>query len=120
MAASNVSHRIPKGLAAQALSLVGGTVSRRLARWSPILAQIDSFEPELEALADRDLRKRSLSIQFRAKSREPLAKLLPEAYALVREAARRSVRMRHFEVQMLGGIAPRAASRARGSFFPGR
>ena len=55
--------------------------------------------------ADAQLRKRSLALRYRAKSGESMAALLPEAYALVREAARRSVDMEHFDVQLLGGIA---------------
>ncbi len=57
------------------------------------------------SLDDRALRKRSLSLRFRAKSGEQLVRLVPEAFALVREAARRALTMRHFDVQMLGGIA---------------
>ena len=63
------------------------------------------MEPELVKLNDEQLRKRSLSLRYRAKSGEPLSKLLVEAYALVREAGRRTINMRHFDVQMLGGIA---------------
>ena len=54
---------------------------------------------------DHDLRKRSLALRYRARSGEPLVRLLPEAYALVREAGRRMLGMRHFDVQILGGIA---------------
>src|SRR6185295_15357448 len=49
--------------------------------------------------------KRSLSLQYRLKSHEPSERLLPEAFALVREAGRRTLNMRHFDVQLLGGIA---------------
>src|SRR5262249_36443027 len=63
------------------------------------------MEPELQGLADDELRKRSLALRYRAKSREPLTTLMPEAYALVREAGRRKLNMRHFDVQILGGIA---------------
>ena len=63
------------------------------------------MEPELLKLNDEQLRKRSLSLRYRAKSGEPLSKLLVEAYALVREAGRRTINMRHFDVQLLGGIA---------------
>ncbi len=70
-----------------------------------LLPKIEAFEPELEALADDALRKRSLALRYRAKSMEPLDGLLPEAYALVREAGRRRLGMRHFDTQMLGGIA---------------
>ena len=93
------------GLRAQLLSIIGSPIQRRLARWSLLLPKIAAFEPEVKAQNDYQLRKRSLSLRFRARSGEPLAKLLPEAYALVREAGRRTLNMRHFEVQMLGGIA---------------
>ncbi|NLF08279.1 MAG: preprotein translocase subunit SecA, partial [Pirellulaceae bacterium] len=77
----------------------------RLLRWSALLPQIAALEPELQHLADEQLRKQSLSLRYRAKSGEPLASLLVEGYALVREAARRTINMRHFDVQLLGGIA---------------
>ena len=77
----------------------------KLRRWHSLLSLIEAHECELAALADHDLRKRSLSLRYRAKSQEPLDRLLPEAFALVREAARRTLGMRHFDVQVLGGIA---------------
>ncbi len=77
----------------------------QLQRWRQQLPVIAALEPELEQLSDRDLRKRSLSLRFRAKSGEPLVQIMPEAYALVREAGRRTIGLRHFDVQMLGGIA---------------
>jgi preprotein translocase subunit SecA len=63
------------------------------------------LEPDLQKLADHQLRKESLGLRYRARSGESLEKLLVEAFALVREAARRTVNMRHFEVQLLGGAA---------------
>ena len=96
---------IPTGLRAQVLSLVGGPVHRRLAQWGGLLEKIAALEPELQAEGDRDLKKRSLSLRYRAKSGEALAKLLPEGYALVREASRRTIGQRHYDVQMVGGIA---------------
>ena len=77
----------------------------RLRRWAALAAKISAREPELLALGDQQLRKRSLSLRYRARSGQPLARLLVEAYALVREAARRHINMRHFDVQILGGIA---------------
>src|SRR3974377_1550805 len=62
-------------------------------------------ERELLNLNNEQLRKHSLSLRYRAKSGEPLSRLLVEAYALVREAGRRTINMRHFDVQILGGIA---------------
>jgi preprotein translocase subunit SecA len=91
-----------------ALNLAGVLPSAaqwQLARWKQQLPVIAAFETELKELGDRDLRKRSLSLRFRAKSGEPLAKIMPEAFALVREAGRRTIGLRHFDVQMLGGMA---------------
>ena len=96
---------IPTGWKAGVLKYVGGPIRRRLAQWGTVVEQIASFEPELKEQADRDLKKRSLSLKYRAKSGEPLVKLLPEAYALVREAAVRTIGQRHYDVQMIGGIS---------------
>jgi len=96
---------IPDGFSARIQALAGGPVARRLAQWAMLLPKISSYEPELMELKDHELRKRSLSIQYRAKALEPLDRLLPQAYALVREAGRRALNMRHFDVQMLGGAA---------------
>jgi preprotein translocase subunit SecA len=86
-------------------SFLYGTTTGRIARWSQLLPKIAGLEPELQSLNDYDLRKRSLALRYRARSGEPLARLLPEAYALVRESGRRTINMRHFDVQILGGIA---------------
>jgi preprotein translocase subunit SecA len=86
-------------------SLFGGPNQWRLNRWYGLLPAINGLEPELMALADDQLRKRSLSLRYRAKSGVPLSELMPEAYAVVREAGRRTMNMRHFDVQMLGGAA---------------
>ncbi|MHB1038456.1 MAG: preprotein translocase subunit SecA [Pirellulales bacterium] len=86
-------------------SIVGGSVRWRLKRWASLLPKIAAMEPDLQTLSSKDLRKRSYSLQYRVKSQEPLSRILPEAFALVREAARRTIDMRHFDVQILGGIA---------------
>ncbi len=82
-----------------------GPVRGRLSQWSSQVAAINGLEPEIEKLTDAELRKRSLSLRYRAKSREPLIQILPEAFALVREAGKRTIQQRHFDVQLLGGIA---------------
>ena len=96
---------VPHGLLSKISSVVGGPVRRRLARYAQVLPEIEKFADDFAAQSDAELRKRSLALRYRAKSREPLARLLPEAFALVREAGRRTLNMRHFDVQMLGGIA---------------
>lgn len=77
----------------------------QLRRWNSIVEQINALESDLESLNDHDLKKQSLSLRFRAKSGERLETLLSEGLALVRESAKRTLGMRHFDVQLLGGIA---------------
>ncbi|HAY79538.1 MAG TPA: preprotein translocase subunit SecA, partial [Planctomycetaceae bacterium] len=79
--------------------------SLHLARWRKLLPQFETLEASLQNESDRELRKRSLSLRFQAKSGEKLRNLVPEGFALMREAARRTLGMRHFDVQMLGGLA---------------
>jgi preprotein translocase subunit SecA len=90
---------------AQFPAVAAGANRWRLRRWAALAARISAAEPELLALGDQQLRKRSLSLRYRARSGQPLGRLLVEAFALVREAARRTIDMRHFDVQILGGIA---------------
>jgi preprotein translocase subunit SecA len=86
------------------LSWVGGPVQGRIAHWSLLLPEIEKHEAGYLHKSDYELRKISLSLKYRAKAGEPLERLLPEAFALCREAGRRKLNMRHFEVQLLGGI----------------
>lgn len=95
----------PRDIRSQIGAVASGLNRWRLSRWASLLPKIAALEPELMQLTDQQLRKRSLSLRYRAKSGEPLAKLLVEGYALVREAGRRVLKMRHFDVQLLGGIA---------------
>ncbi len=96
---------LTKDAAALTGSFVGISRYRPPARWWRLVEEIGNFEAELTNETDRQLRKRSLSLRFRAKSGEKLETLLPEAYALVREAAQRTLQLRHFDVQLMGGIA---------------
>jgi preprotein translocase subunit SecA len=96
---------VGNGLFSRISSVVGGPVRRRLAKYAQVLPQIEKFGEEIFSQSDAELRKRSLALRYRAKSRESLGRLLPEAYALVREAGKRTLNMRHFDVQLLGGTA---------------
>ncbi len=96
---------IPTGPLRQVQALAGGSVKRRLARWAGYIPLIAEREPGLQELSEYDLRKESLSLRYRARSGEPLDRLMVEGFALVREAARRTKNMRHFDVQLLGGAA---------------
>src|SRR5215218_584796 len=66
--------------------------------------RINSWEPELELLDDAELRAQADSLRERARNGESLDDLLPETFAVVRETARRTMGMRHFDVQMIGGM----------------
>ncbi|MBO0745998.1 MAG: preprotein translocase subunit SecA, partial [Candidatus Dormibacteraeota bacterium] len=66
--------------------------------------EIGELEPELQALTDEQLRERGGELRERAREGEALDNLLVEAFALTREAGRRTIRMRHFDVQLVGGI----------------
>lgn len=85
--------------------IVPGVAAKKLSDWTAQVGEICRLEPEIQALSEPQLRKAAHSLRYRAKSGEPLSKLLPETYALVREAGRRALHMRHFEVQLFGGIA---------------
>lgn len=91
--------RIAAGLRVPGMSRV------RIQRWLGALQEVASLEARTRKFSPEEIRKESLSLRFRAKSGEPLRKLLPEAFALVREAGRRALDMRHFDVQIVGGAA---------------
>ena len=70
----------------------------------PIVDQINELEPEFEALDDAGIVAKTAELRNRAQNGEPLDKLLPEAFANCREAARRALGLRAFDVQLIGGI----------------
>jgi preprotein translocase subunit SecA len=94
----------PDGFVRRIQTLLGGP-ARRLSQWGAYVTAIGALEAPLTQLSDYDLKKSSLSLRYRARSGEPLERLLVEAFALVREAGRRRLGMRHFDVQLLGGAA---------------
>ena len=100
-----MANRIPSGSVAKLLSWVGGPVNRRVAHWSKMLDQVNALESTVQHDNDQQLRKRSLSVRYRIKSGDRIEQVMPEAFALVREAGRRTLQMRHFDVQILGGVA---------------
>lgn len=69
------------------------------------VATIESLESSLQSLGDEALNKQARSLRYRVRSGEPLDELLEEGFALVREAARRTIGLRHHDVQLIGGLA---------------
>jgi preprotein translocase subunit SecA len=82
---------------------VGSKNERELKRMQPMVERINSLEPAMQALSDADLKARTAVFRERFAGGETLDDLLPEAFAVVREAAWRVLKMRHFDVQLIGG-----------------
>src|SRR3954465_5657708 len=85
--------------------LSGPTNTGRFSKFALLVPKVNALEPELEALSDTELQVKSHALQLRAKQGDSLNTLLVEAFALVRESAKRTIGQRHFDVQVLGGIA---------------
>jgi len=86
-------------------SLFGNPEEKLLKSWKPLIGRINAFEPLLENLSPAELKEKTAKFKIRIGEGEKLDDLLPEAYAVVREAAKRALGQRHFDVQLLGGIA---------------
>ncbi|MBB5752473.1 preprotein translocase subunit SecA [Prosthecomicrobium pneumaticum] len=92
------------GLGALARKIFGSANDRRVKGYRPRVAEINALEAELSALSDEALRGRTAAFKAEIAAGKPLDDLLVPAFATVREAARRALGMRHFDVQMIGGM----------------
>ena len=84
--------------------VVGTRNDRQLRRMHRSVERINALEPGITALSDAELRARTDTLRARVGQGESIEDVLPEAFAVVREAGRRTLEMRHFDVQLLGGI----------------
>ncbi|WP_267023083.1 preprotein translocase subunit SecA [Variimorphobacter saccharofermentans] len=84
--------------------IFGTHSEREVKRLLPIVDKIEALEPEYEKLSDEALRGKTIEFKNRLKNGETLDDILVEAYATVREAAKRTIGQRHFRVQLIGGI----------------
>ena len=91
--------------------LLGDPNARKLKRFSPLVTDINIFEEDISPLSDDDLRTKTVDFRLKLEKaasikeqRLLLDELLPEAYAVVREASKRVLGMRHFDVQLIGGM----------------
>jgi preprotein translocase subunit SecA len=82
----------------------GDSIGQDMERYSEIVQRINALEPDLRALSDEALKAKTTEFKERLASGETLDDLLPEAFAVVRETAIRTVGLRHFDVQLIGGI----------------
>jgi preprotein translocase subunit SecA len=84
--------------------VIGTQNERDLKKLRPIVAEINAFEPDVQKLTDAQLRDKTAEFRIRLGNGETLDELLPEAFAVVREGGRRILNMRHFDVQLIGGV----------------
>ncbi|HEV3164839.1 MAG TPA: preprotein translocase subunit SecA [Isosphaeraceae bacterium] len=89
----------------QVQRLAAPTHAGRLSRFALLAEQINALEPVLERETDAELAKRSQDLRYKARLGSSLNGLLVDAFALVREAAKRTIGQRHFDVQLVGGAA---------------
>ena len=82
----------------------GSKNERELKQLQPLVDRINELEPEIQAMSDDQLKAQTPKFKERIDQGESLDELLPEAFATVREASLRTLNMRHFDVQLIGGI----------------
>jgi preprotein translocase subunit SecA len=87
-----------------AVCKIFGDNDREIRKYMPAVEQVNALEPEFEALTDEELRAKTDEFRERLAAGETVDDLLPEAFATVREAAKRGVGQRHYDVQVIGGI----------------
>ena len=85
--------------------IVGSKNDRELKRMAPVVDRVNAVEPMIHGVSDQALIGKTGELRGRCRSGESLDALLPEAFAVVREASRRVLGMRHFDVQLIGGLA---------------
>jgi len=85
--------------------IFGSRNDRLIKQYRKTVERINALEPSLEGLSDEQLRAKTQEFKDRVAAGEALDSILPEAFAVVREGSKRAMKMRHFDVQMVGGIA---------------
>ena len=84
--------------------LTGSSTTKGTKTFDPIVPKINALEPAMQALSDSELKAKTAEFKQRLAAGETLEQLLPEAFAVVREASRRTLKQRHFDVQLVGGM----------------
>ena len=92
------------GLGNLGRAVFGSANERRLKRYRPLIEAVNALEPDIERLSDADLKARTDQFKRELADGKSLDDLLPQAFATVREAARRTLGQRHFDVQLMGGM----------------
>jgi preprotein translocase subunit SecA len=84
--------------------IFGSHSEREVKKIQPIVQRINALEPQISALTNEQLQAKTVAFKQRFEKEEPLEDILPEAFAVVREAGKRILNMRHFDVQLIGGV----------------
>ena len=84
--------------------VLGSNNERLIKKYTGLVAKTSSFEPQMQSLSDQDLADKTNQFRERLNSKETLDDILPEAFAVVREASQRSLGLRHYDVQLIGGM----------------
>src|SRR5947199_6585785 len=90
-----------QGVAVPLDKLMSGGDSRKIKRLQAQVETVNTFEPEIEELTDAELRGKTAEFKGRLADGKTLDDILPEAFAVVREAAKRTIGQRHFDVQLM-------------------
>jgi preprotein translocase subunit SecA len=85
-------------------NIFGSTNQRKVSALQPIVDQINALEHSLLTLSDSELKNKTLEFKQRLKNKETIDQIMPEAFAVVREASKRVIGQRHFDVQLMGGL----------------
>src|SRR4051812_35547784 len=96
--------RMLKALASLPTRIFGSRNQRLIKQYSLVVVEINALEPAMQKLSDAELRGKTDELRKRHAGGATLDELLPEAFAVVREASKRALRMRHFDVQLIGGM----------------
>src|SRR4051794_39769877 len=95
---------LSEGVSSGLIRLFGNSNERQIKKMRPVVARINELEPATQALTDEDLAARTAEFRRRLAAGESLEDLLPEAFAACRESGRRFLKMRHYDVQLMGGM----------------
>ena len=100
-----MASRLGAGWINQVSRIAGPTPAGRFASFAVQVHRVNALEPRFEPLSDAELREKANALRLKARQGDSLNGLLPEAFALTREAAKRTIGQRQFDVQVLGGVA---------------
>src|SRR3954453_1251234 len=95
---------VSEGVSDGLMRLFGNSNERQIRRMRPIVARINEMEPAIQALSDDELKARTAELPHRLSEGQTLEDIPPEAFAVCREGGRRFLKMRHYDVQLMGGM----------------